>query len=189
MKFWTLVYSSTQLQSLRRLPHLLAMPATIDATTRIVRLLAARFDFDADEAGAFLVAAGKPATARTVRTDRSADFLSELAVAESKPKKPPLTPEEKAAKKAAADAKKAAKEAKPKRAKTGYLLFCDAYRPEVKELLMAQLESDEKLKPTDTVKELAAQWQALDQSERDAWNAKAKAAAEEASLKASSDSE
>ena len=173
------------------------MPATIDATTRIVQLLAARFEFDADEAGAFLVAAGKPATTRTVRTDRSADFLSELAVAESKdaaksvakPKKPPLTPEEKAAKKAAADAKKAAKEAKPKRAKTGYLLFCDAYRPEVKELLMAQLESDEKLKPTDTVKELAAQWQALDQSERDAWNAKAKAAAEEASLKASSDSE
>ena len=159
-------------------------------TQRIVRLLAARFDFDADEAGAFLVAAGKPATARTVRTDRSADFLSELAVAESKPKKPPLTPEEKAAKKAAADAKKAAKEAKPKRAKTGYLLFCDALRPDVVAAQLSELEKGEKLAPTATVVELALQWQALPQSEKDEWKAKAKAAAAAAAAaKASSDSE
>ena len=195
MKFWTLVYSSTQLQSLRRLPHLLAMATD---TQRIVQLLAARFDFDADEAGAFLVAAGKPATARTVRTDRSADFLSELAVAESndavksvaKPKKPPLTAEEKAAKKAAADAKKAAKEAKPKRAKTGYLLFCDALRPDVVAAQLSELEKGEKLAPTATVVELALQWQALPQSEKDEWKAKAKAAAAAAAAaKASSDSE
>ena len=166
-------------------------------TQRIVRLLAARFDFDADEAGAFLVAAGKPATARTVRTDRSADFLSELAVAESKdaaksvakPKKPPLTAEEKAAKKAAAEAKAAAKAAKPKRAATGYILFSDEYRPEVKALLTRELKEGEKLAPTDTVKELAAQWQALEQSERDDWNAKAKAAAAAAAAKASSGSD
>ncbi len=155
MKFLVLVYSSTQLQSLPAPPHLLAMAAT--DTQRIVRLLAARFDFDADEAGAFLVAAGKPATARTVRTDRSADFLSELAVAESKdaaksvakPKKPPLTAEEKAAKKAAAEAKAAAKAAKPKRAATGYILFSDEYRPEVKALLTRELKEGEKLAPTD----------------------------------------
>ena len=197
MRLLTLIYSSTQLQSLRRLPHLLAMPATIDATTRIVRLLAARFDFDADEAGAFLVAAGKPATARTVRTDRSADFLSELAVAESKdaaksvakPKKPPLTAEEKAAKKAAAEAKAAAKAAKPKRAATGYLLFCDALRPDVVAAQLSELEKGEKLAPTATVVELALQWQALPQSEKDEWKAKAKAAAAAAKASSGSDSE
>lgn len=196
MKFLVLVYSSTQLQSLRRLPHLLAMATD---TQRIVRLLAARFDFDAGDAGAFLVAAGKPATARTVRTDRSADFLTELAVAESKdaaksvakPKKPPLTAEEKAAKKAAAEAKAAAKAAKPKRAATGYILFMAELRPEVKEAQLRELKEGEKLAPTATVVELAAQWQALDQSERDEWNAKAKAkaAAAKASSGSGSDSE
>lgn len=193
MKFLVLVYSSTQLQSLPAPPHLLAMAAT--DTQRIVRLLAAKFDFDADEAGAFLVAAGKPATARTVRTDRSADFLSELAVAESKdaaksvakPKKPPLTAEEKAAKKAAAEAKAAAKAAKPKRAATGYLMYCAEIRDGVVEAQLAELKEGEKLAPTATVVELAAQWQALDQSEKDAWKAKAKAAAAKAS--SGSDSE
>ena len=191
MKFLVLVYSSTQLQSLRRLPHLLAMAAT--DTQRIVRLLAAKFDFDADEAGAFLVAAGKPATARTVRTDRSADFLSELAVAESKdaaksvakPKKPPLTAEEKAAKKAAAEAKAA----KPKRAATGYLLYCADIRADVVEAQLRELKEGEKLAPTATVVELALQWQALDQSEKDAWKAKAKAAAAAAKASSGSDSE
>ena len=194
MKFWTLVYSSTQLQSLSAPPHLLAMATD---TQRIVRLLAAKFEFDADEAGAFLVAAGKPATARTVRTDRSADFLSELAVAESKdaaksvakPKKPPLTAEEKAAKKAAAEAKAAAKAAKPKRAATGYLMYCAEIRPDVVEAQLRELKEGEKLAPTATVVELAAQWKALDQSERDEWNAKAKAAAAAAKASSGSDSE
>lgn len=105
---------------------------TLD-TSRIVKLLAAQFDFDADE-GMRLV---DSATSRTDRTDRAdrADFLTALAVAESndearsksKTATPKLTAaakkEASAAKKAEREAKKAAKEAKPKRAPTGYLLF------------------------------------------------------------------
>jgi len=89
------------------------MPSTMTIdTSRVVKLLAAKFDFDAAEAGEFLIAAGKPATARTARTDRT-DFLVDLAIAESKDeakakvKKPPLSAAEKEAKKAAREAKKA----------------------------------------------------------------------------------
>ena len=155
------------------------MPSTMTIdTSRVVKLLAAKFDFDAAEAGEFLIAAGKPATARTARTDRT-DFLVDLAIAESKDeakakvKKPPLSAAEKEAKKAAREAKKAVKEAKPKRAPTGYLLFCADIRPEVKAALEDVLDEGEKLKPTDTVKELAAQWKGLSEEERAEWNAKA----------------
>ena len=145
-------------------------------TSRIVKLLAAQFDFDANE-GLRIVAAS---TARTARTDRT-DFLEDLAIAESKDEaalaKAKMSPADKkeaaAAKKAEREAKKAAKEAKPKRAPTGYLMFCKELRPEVKAALEKLLEEGEKLAPTDTVKELAAQWKGLSQEERDEWNAKA----------------
>jgi hypothetical protein len=163
---------------------------TID-TSRVVKLLAAKFDFDAEEGAEFLAAVGvsktarktAPLTDRTARTDRT-DFLEELAIAESKDEaalaKAKMSPADKkeaaAAKKAEREAKKAAKEAKPKRAKTGYLLFCDYLRPDVKEALEKELEergTGEKLKPTDTVRELAAQWKDLSDEARGEWNAKA----------------
>jgi hypothetical protein len=145
-------------------------------TSRIVKLLAAQFDFDANE-GLRIVAAS---TARTARTDRT-DFLEELAIAESKDEaalaKAKMSPADKkeaaAAKKAEREAKKAAKEAKPKRAPTGYLMFCKELRPEVKAALEELLEEGEKLAPTDTVKELAAQWKGLSDEERADWNKKA----------------
>jgi hypothetical protein len=112
-------------------------------------------------------------TARTARTDRT-DFLEELSAAETKDEAKAKA-KAKAAKKAEREAKKEAKEAKPKRAKTGYLLFCDYLRPEVKAALAGLLEEGEKVKPTDTVRELAAQWKGLSQEERDEWNAKAAA--------------
>ena len=145
-------------------------------TSRIVKLLAAQFDFDANE-GLRIVAAS---TARTARTDRT-DFLEDLAIAESKDEaalaKAKMSPADKkeaaAAKKAEREAKKAAKEAKPKRAPTGYLMFCKELRPEVKAALEKLLEEGEKLAPTDTVKELAAQWKGLSDEERADWNKKA----------------
>jgi len=154
---------------------IMAKTMTLD-TSRIVKLLAAQFDFDATE-GMRLVEA---ATSRTDRTDRT-DFLSALAVAESndeaKAKSKTTTAaakkEASAAKKAEREAKKAAKEAKPKRAPTGYLLFCADLRPQVKAALEDLLEDGEKLAPTDTVKELAAQWKGLSEDERADWNKKA----------------
>ena len=65
---------------------------------------------------------------------------------------------------------KKAKEDKPKRAKTGYLLFADDVRAEVRAELELALEAETKLKPQDVVREIAARWKALEQSERDVWN-------------------
>ena len=152
----------------------MAKTMTLD-TSRIVKLLAAQFDFDPSE-GMRLVAA----SSRTDRTDRT-DFLAELAIAESKDEaalaKAKMTPAAKkeaaAAKKAEREAKKAAKEAKPKRAPTGYLMFCKELRPDVKAELVKLLKEGEKLAPTDTVKELAAQWNDLSDEDRAEWNKKA----------------
>ena len=73
--------------------------------------------------------------------------------------------------KAKADASKADK---PKRGKTGYLLYADEVRAEVKADLEGELGEDEKLKPQDVVKAIAARWKAEDQDVRDDWNARAK---------------
>jgi hypothetical protein len=145
-------------------------------TARIVKLLAAQYDFDVNE-GLRIVAAS---TARSARTDRT-DFLEELAIAESKDEaalaKAKMSPADKkeaaAAKKAEREAKKAAKEAKPKRAPTGYLMFSKELRPDVKAALEKLLKEGEKLAPTDTVRELAAQWNDLSDEDRAEWNKKA----------------
>jgi hypothetical protein len=158
---------------------IMAKTMNID-TSRIVKLLAVQFDFDANE-GLRIVAASTARSARTARTDRT-DFLEELAIAESKDEaalaKAKMSPADKkeaaAAKKAEREAKKAAKEAKPKRAPTGYLMFCKERRPDVKAALEELLEEGKKLAPTDTVKELAAQWKiVLSEEERAEWNKKA----------------
>ena len=63
---------------------------------------------------------------------------------------------------------------KPKRAKTGYLLYADEVRAEVKAELMAELGEDEKLKPQDVVKAIAARWKGEDAEVKAEWNSKAK---------------
>ena len=63
---------------------------------------------------------------------------------------------------------------KTKRDKTGYLLYADEVRDEVKESLTSELEDGVKLRAADVVKAIAAQWKAEDQEVRDEWNAKAK---------------
>jgi hypothetical protein len=80
---------------------------------------------------------------------------------------------EKAAAKKEKKAKADPSETKPKRI-TGYILFCNSNRDDVKTKLTV---SDDKPKNTDVMTELARLWKAIDQDEKDEWNVKAKAKA------------
>jgi len=93
-------------------------------------------------------------------------LLSEKAVDVSESKD---TKETKAAKKT-----KKVKEDddKPKKKRTsGYILYSNAHRDEVKESLT---EGDEKPKNTDIMRKLAENWKLLSDEDRDKWNTKAK---------------
>ena len=71
-------------------------------------------------------------------------------------------------------AKKADATDKPKRAKTGYLLYADSARAEVRAELELALEEGAKLKPQLVVTEIAARWKALPEDDRNWWNVEAK---------------
>jgi len=130
-----------------------------DAMSQAVAALADKYGFDQDEANRFLAASD----VKIVR------------------KRGPSPKPDKDSKK---DAKpKADKSDKPKRGKTGYLLYADEVRAEVKAKLLADLGDDDKLKPQDVVKAIAARWKAEDEDVRAEWNAKAK------TMKDSSDDE
>ena len=68
---------------------------------------------------------------------------------------------------------------KPKRKITGYLLFSNEMREDVKAALEAELEEGEKLKPQATVTELAAQWKALSAEEQAEWKERAASESDE----------
>ena len=121
-----------------------------DAMAQAVAALAEKYGFDADEANRFLAE-------------------TEVKIVH---KRGPSPKKEKAGKKETKT--KADKGEKPKRGKTGYLLYADEVRAEVKAELEAELGDDEKMKPQDVVKAIAARWKAEDQEVRDEWNAKAK---------------
>ena len=140
------------------------MPPAFDASLReccaqavqqAVAVLAAKYEFDAEEA------------TRELKLD-------ELKFERKRGPAP---------KSVAAAAKttkaKAAKTDKPKKAKTGYLLFCDEVRADVKAELLATMEDDEKLKGSDVIKGCAAKWKDLSKDEQTTWNELAKAAAED----------
>jgi len=120
-----------------------------DAMSQAVAALAEKYSFNADEAIRFL----DVDTLKIVR--KSGPIVS--------------TKDEKTKK-----ATKANNADKPKRAKTGYLLYADDVRQETKESLISELEKDAKLKPQDVVKSIALQWKSETQDVRDEWNAKAK---------------
>ena len=67
---------------------------------------------------------------------------------------------------------------KTKRGPTGYLVFSNATRQDVKTSLA---EADESTNPKDVTRELARRWKTLTDKEREDWNAKAKAAKDSAS--------
>ena len=82
---------------------------------------------------------------------------------EDKPKKPDKT-------KGKAKAKE--DDEKPKKKRTsGYILYSNANRDEVRERLAE--ETDDKPKNTDIVKELARLWKELDDDEKAIWNKRA----------------
>ena len=122
-----------------------------DAMGQAVAVLAEKYGFDQEEANRFLASDDL----KLVR--KRGPVGSPKA---EKPKTKKATKEEKAD--------------KPKRAKTGYLLYADEVRAEVKASLTAGLEEGEKLKPQDVVKGIASLWKGVDQEVRDEWNAKAK---------------
>lgn len=68
--------------------------------------------------------------------------------------------------------KKESKEDKPKRPKSGYLLFGDAVREEVKKDLNEKCEEGEKVKQTDVMKEIARRWKELSDEEKSKFNNK-----------------
>ena len=80
-------------------------------------------------------------------------------------------------------AKKAAASDKPKRAKTGYLMFQDDVRDEVRAELELELEEGTKLQSKTVIAAGAVLWQALEKEEKEAWNdlAKTMAAPDESS--------
>ena len=121
-----------------------------DAMSQAVAALAEKYGFDAEEANRFL-------------TNSDVKIVRKRGPS---PKKEKETGKSKSKAKPDAD--------KPKRGKTGYLLYADEVRAEVKAELESELEDGEKLKPQDVVKAIAARWKAEDQEVRDEWNAKAK---------------
>ena len=141
------------------------MPQQIDAAIRemcsetmaqTVAALAEKYGFDADEANRFLdTSAIKIVRKRGPSAKNDKDTKSK-----SSPK----------AKKDTGDDK-----AKSKRGKTGYLLYADEMRAEIKTRLISELEDGEKLKPQAVVVAIAAAWKEEEQEVRDEWNAKAKA--------------
>ena len=133
-----------------------------DAMSQAVVALAEKYGFDAEEANRFLA----QSDVKIVRKRGPS------------PKKDDAKKEPKA---------KVDKTDKPKRGKTGYLLYADEVRAEVKADLETELGEGDKLKPQDVVKAIAARWKAEDQEVRDEWNARAKTPAtsdDEAEVKA-----
>jgi gluconate kinase len=61
-----------------------------------------------------------------------------------------------------------------KKKQSGYIKYCNSIRAEVKAELEAELEEGEKLKPADTMSQLAKRWKALSDEERTEWNEAAK---------------
>lgn len=124
-----------------------------EAQAQVITVLAEKYGFDAEEANRFL-------DTSPIQFNR-------------KRGPSPKTVEEKAKGKP----KKAVDPNKPKRAKTGYLLYSAEVRAEVRSELESELEEGTKLKPQDVVKAIAARWKEEDEDVRKEWNDKAKALA------------
>tara|TARA_X000000950_G_scaffold287900_1_gene402238 strand:+ start:295 stop:753 length:459 start_codon:yes stop_codon:yes gene_type:complete len=142
------------------------MPQQIDAAIRemcsetmaqTVAALAEKYGFDVDEANRFL----DTETIKIVRKRGPSPKKEKETKSSTKSSK---------AKKETAD-----DTPKTKRGKTGYLLYADDMRAEIKKTLISQLEDGEKLKPQAVVVAIAAAWKEEEPAVRDEWNAKAKA--------------
>ena len=126
-----------------------------------VAFLAEKYGFDAEEANR-LLASDDLKLARKRGPEAKAKK-------EPKPKKEPKSDDDKP---------------KPKRAKTGYLLYADKVRESVRAQLTGDLCLDDgmKLRPQEVVTAIAVWWKSEDQWVRDQWNETASIAQEDAAL-------
>lgn len=133
------------------------MPTSIDASIRdmcsdaisqAVSVLAEKYGFDAGEAARHL-----------------AD--NEVKIVRKRGPSPKSEPKVKSS-------AKALSEDKPKRSKTGYLIYADYVRDDVRSQMEATMTAGEKLKPQDVVRAIARQWKDLDEDKQKAWSLAAK---------------
>ena len=117
-----------------------------DAMSQAVAALAEKYNFDAEEANRHL-------------------SLSNVKIARKRGPSP-KTVDEKPKAKGSPD--------KPKRGKTGYLLYADEVRLQVKAKMESELEDGEKLKPQDIIKAIAARWKEESDETKESWKEKAK---------------
>ena len=131
-----------------------------DAMAQAVTALAEKYGFDAEEANRFL-------------------GTEEIKIVRKRGPSPKTSPDSSPKPKSKGKAKEETgdKKDKPKRAKTGYLIYADEVRAEVREQLISELEDGEKLKPQDVVRAIAARWGEEDEETKEEWKAKAKALA------------
>ena len=120
-----------------------------DAISQAVSVLAAKYGFDPEEA------------ARTLADSEVKIVRKRGPAAKSEPK-------------VTLGKGKLKSDDKPKRAKTGYLIFADFIREDVRAEMEAGLVAGEKLKPQDVVREIARKWKDVDGDDKAAWSDAAK---------------
>jgi len=113
-------------------------------------------------------------TQRVEVLEKQLSLLLDSKTSDEKDKK---EKKEKKPKKTKKDKEESSDDEKPKKKRvSGYILFSNTNREEVKAKLTVD---DEKPKNTDIMKELAKMWKELSDEERDEWNTKAKATKDE----------
>jgi hypothetical protein len=154
-----------------------------------VTSLAAKYEFDLEEAMRHLNLEEVKLVKKRGPSPKSKEE-KEVAKAEkklaAKAEKEAAKKEKKESKKSKGKAKSSSDEdeAKPKtkRGKTGYLMFADEVREEVKQELTEALDEGAKLLGKDVIREIAIRWKALSTEEQDVWK-------EQAAISASSEEE
>jgi hypothetical protein len=129
-----------------------------DAVNHAVAALATKYGFDAEEA------------LRDLNP-------GELKLVRKRGPSPKKDTEKSVAKKAKSKKEGGETKTKTKRGKTGYLLYADEIRADVRAELEAELAEGVKLKPQAVVSEIAIRWNALDEGDRKTRSEIAKAAA------------
>lgn len=118
-----------------------------DAMTQAVSALAEKYGFDPDDANRFLAESDVKIVRKRGQSQKNE----------------------------AGKSKAVSKSDKPKRGKTGYLLYAEHVRADVKSQMEAELEDGEKLKPQEVIKRIASHWKALDDDDKAKWQQDAKA--------------
>jgi len=106
--------------------------------------------------------------------EKSAAASSDDEAAKKETKKVEKKPDKKETKKVEKASEANTSTAPVKKKQSGYIMFCNSIRAEVKAELEAELAEGEKLKPADTMSQLAKRWKALSEEEKAEWNEAAK---------------